>query len=199
MAIFAYYKISTVDITTISAVDTVSSTTSGQSINGSPRAITICNNDASGDACTVDLFINSETNADLTDTGTNVNEIANYPTDANVTLTVDGTAATADVFVNEKVYGNSRVLLGVCSARNSDTEIVLQSLFSDGLQNTPLLDNENLFTGTRHYILHDVVIPAGSTLVLEQPELNYDSTLYSLKFKLTSVSGSQIANIKVEY
>lgn len=199
MAIFAYYKISTVDITTISAVDTVSSTTSGQSINGSPRAITICNNDASGDACAVDLFINSETNADLTDTGTNVNEIANYPTDGNVTLTVDGTAATADVFVNEKVYGNSRVLLGVCNARNSDTEIVLQSLFSDGLQNTPLLDNENLFTGTRHYILHDVVIPGGSTLVLEQPELNYDSTLYSLKFKLTSVSGSQIANIKVEY
>ena len=196
MAIFAYYKISTVDITTISAADSVSSDYPvglSQSMQGSPKAITICNNDASGDACTVDLFINSETNADLTDTGTNVNEIANYPTDANVTLTVDGTAATADVFVNEKVYGNSRVLLGVCNARNSDTEIVLQSLAET------ILDNENLFTGTRHYILHDVVIPGGSTLVLEQPELNYDSTLYSLKFKLTSVSSSQIANIKVEY
>ena len=194
MATFTYYKISTVDITTISAVDTVSSTTSGQSINGSPRAITICNNDASGDACTVDLFINSESGVDITDTGTNVNEIANYKTTNSVTLTVDGTSATDDLFKSEQVWKSDGTLFGTCTSVTNTTTLV----FSGGISQD-VLDNADLYTGTRYYILHDVVIPGGSTLLLEQPELNYDSTLYSLKFKLTSVSSSQIANIKVEY
>jgi len=197
MATFAYYKISTVDITTISAADSVSSDYPvglSQSMQGSPRAITICNNDASGDACTVDLFINSETNADLTDTGTNVNEIANYKTTNSVTLTVDGTSATDDLFKSEQVWKSDGTLFGTCTSVTNTTTLV----FSGGISQD-VLDNADLYTGTRYYILHDVVIPGGSTLLLEQPELNYDSTLYSLKFKLTSVSSSQIANIKVEY
>lgn len=197
MATFAYYKISTVDITTISAADSVSSDYPvglSQSMQGSPRAITICNNDASGDACTVDLFINSESGADITDTGTNANEIANYETTSSVTLTVDGTSATDDLFKSEQVWKSDGTLFGTCSSVTNTTTLV----FSGGISQT-ILDNADLYTGTRYYILHDVVIPGGSTLLLEQPELNYDSTLYSLKFKLTSVSSSQIANIKVEY
>mgnify|MGYP003150982433 FL=1 len=197
MATFAYYKISTVDITTISAADSVSSDYPvglSQSMQGSPRAITICNNDASGDACTVDLFINSESGADITDTGTNVNEIANYKTTNSVTLTVDGTSATDDLFKSEQVWKSDGTLFGTCTSVTNTTTLV----FSGGISQD-VLDNADLYTGTRYYILHDVVIPGGSTLLLEQPELNYDSTLYSLKFKLTSVSSSQIANIKVEY
>jgi len=49
------------------------------------------------------------------------------------------------------------------------------------------------------YILHDVVIPGGSTLILEKPEINYDSSIYALKFKLTSVAETQLVDIKVEY
>ena len=197
MATFAYYKISAVDITTISAADSVSSDYPvglSQSMQGSPRAITICNNDASGDACTVDLFINSESGADITDTGTNVNEIANYKTTNSVTLTVDGTSATDDLFKSEQVWKSDGTLFGTCTSVTNTTTLV----FSGGISQD-VLDNADLYTGTRYYILHDVVIPGGSTLLLEQPELNYDSTLYSLKFKLTSVSSSQIANIKVEY
>tara|TARA_B100001113_G_C20989428_1_gene569838 strand:- start:354 stop:947 length:594 start_codon:yes stop_codon:yes gene_type:complete len=197
MATFTYYKISTVDITTISAADSVSSdypVSLSQSMQGSPRAITICNNDASGDACTVDLFINSESGADITDTGTNVNEIANYKTTNSVTLTVDGTSATDDLFKSEQVWKSDGTLFGTCTSVTNTTTLV----FSGGISQD-VLDNADLYTGTRYYILHDVVIPGGSTLLLEQPELNYDSTLYSLKFKLTSVSSSQIANIKVEY
>ena len=45
----------------------------------------------------------------------------------------------------------------------------------------------------------NLVIPGGSTLLLEKPELNYDSTIYALKFQLTSVAATQLVDIKVEY
>tara|TARA_R100001463_G_scaffold87235_1_gene141936 strand:+ start:676 stop:1278 length:603 start_codon:yes stop_codon:yes gene_type:complete len=200
MALFEYYKVSTTDLTTISALDAVTTSydsgpiNSAQVVKGSPKIITICNADESGDACTVELLINSEFGTNITDTGTNANEITNHVTSSSLTLTVDGTAATDDVFTGEKVYKSDGTLFGTCTARNSGTEIV----FGSGISQI-LADNDDLYTGTRYHLLHNVVIPGGSTLVLEQPELNYDSTLYSLKFRLTSVSGSQIVNIKVEY
>ena len=194
---FSYYKVSTTDITTISAVDTVN--TAGtlypvSSVKGSPKSITLCNRDDSGDNCTIDLFIVSQFGTNITDTGTNANEADNYTTSSSVTLTVDGTAATTDTFANEKVWKSDGTLFGTCTARNSNTEIV----FGGGLSQT-LSDNADLYTGTRYYLLHDVVIPGGSTLLLEQLELSYDSTIYALKFKLTSVSGTQLVDIKVEY
>ena len=115
MATFAYYNISTASATTISAIDAVSSTTITNDIKGPPRYVTLCNKDASGDNCTVDLYID-----------------------------------------------------------NSDSS-------------------------KTYYILHDLVIPGGATLLLESPELNYDSTIYALKFQLTSVAATQLVDIKVEY
>ena len=35
--------------------------------------------------------------------------------------------------------------------------------------------------------------------MLEKPELNYDSTIFALKFKLTSVSDTQLVDIKVQH
>ena len=58
---------------------------------------------------------------------------------------------------------------------------------------------ENSDSTSIFYILHDVVIPGGSTLVLEKPEINYDSSIYALKFKLTSVAATQLVDIKIEY
>ena len=107
MATFAYYKITTTDATTISAKEI-----------GDPKSITLCNLDASGDDCTIDLY--------LEDGG------------------------------------------------GSDTQ-------------NPI------------YILHDVVIPGGATLVLERPEILYDSIAYGLTVLLTSVSATQLLDVKVAY
>jgi len=188
---FAHYNISTADITTISAVDSVADSLA---VQGSPKYITLCNKDASGDACVVDLYIVSQLGTDITDTGTNANETDNYTTESSVTLTVDGTAATDDVFKNQQVWKSDGTLFGTCTARNSNTEIV----FTRGIEQN-LVDNADLYTGSRYYILHDVSIPKGTTLLLEGPELNYDSTTYALAFKLTSVSASQLVDIKVTY
>ncbi len=116
MASFKYFNVSTDSAVEITAKDTVDLSNLTNKITGPPQYVTICNNDASGDECTVDLFLE------------------------NTALTVSNVS-----------------------------------------------------------ILHDVVIPGGSTLVLEPPELNYDSTVYALKFKLTSVTSSQLVDIKVQY
>jgi len=186
---FAHYKVTTATTVTVSAVDTAFG-----DVLGSPKSMTICNLDASGDACIIDLYVASQFGTDITDTGTNANETDNYITTSSVTLTVDGTAATADTFVDEKVWKSDGTLFGTCTARNSDTELV----FGGGLLQI-LEDNDSLYTGTRHYILHSVTIPSGTTLVLEKPELDYDSTIYSLKFLLNSVSATQLIDIKLTY
>ena len=49
------------------------------------------------------------------------------------------------------------------------------------------------------YILHDVVIPGGATLVLEHPEILFDSIAYNLVVKLLTVSGTQLLDVKVAY
>ena len=103
MATFAYYKITTTDATTISAKEI-----------GDPKSITLCNLDADGSDCTIDLYLQDDTLDDI-------------------------------------------------------------------------------------YILHDVVIPGGSTLVLEHPEILYDSIAYGLVVNLTSVSATQLLDVKVAY
>ena len=103
MATFAYYKITTTDATTISAKEI-----------GDPKSITLCNLDADGSDCTIDLYLQDDTLDDI-------------------------------------------------------------------------------------YILHDVVIPGGSTLVLEHPEILYDSIAYGLAVLLTSVSATQLLDVKVAY
>ena len=115
MSTFAYYNVTSASATVISAIDSVSATDTIASIKGSPTCVTICNKDATGDSCVVDLYI------------------------------------------------------------------------------------ENSDASKTYYILHDITIPGGATLILEKPELSYDSTLYKLKFQLTSVADTQLVDIKVQY
>lgn len=201
MPSYAYYNVSTEDVTTlVSANSSVASVASDYANNPdgiqeyleSPKSITICNSDASGDDITVELYIASAVSTNITDTGVNVNEIANYITSSSVTLTVDGTGATEPVFINEKVYKSDGTLIGIGTDVPSGTSIV----FGGGIE-ADVLDNTDLYTGTQYHILHDVVIPGGSTLVLDEAELAYNSNDYHLKFKLSTVSGGQIACIKV--
>ena len=188
---FAYYNVSTADKVTLSAVDSVADTLA---IKGPPKYITLCNKDASGDACVIDLYIVSQVGTDITATGTLANETDNHPTTNAVPLTVDGTTATDDLFKNEQVWKSDGTLYGTCTTVGSGTLINFANGISQIIQN-----NRELSTGTRYYILHDVSIPKGHTLVLESPELDYDSTMYALNFLLTSVSATQLVDIKVTY
>ena len=188
---FAYYNISTTDKTTISAVDTIVDTLA---LQGPPKSMTICNSTVVANTCAVDLYIVSQFGTDIRDTGTDANEIDNYATSSSVTLTVDGTGATDSIFKNEKVWKSDGTLFGTCTSVTNTTTLV----FSGGIEQT-LANNDSLYTGSKYYILRDAYIPARHTLVLEESELNYDSTIYSLVFVLRDVSSSQIIDIKVKY
>jgi hypothetical protein len=141
------------------------------------NSITIANIH-SGDA-TVDLYLVSQVGTKITDTGTNSDESDNTATTSSVTLTVDGTAATADVFANEQVWKSDGTLFGTCTARNSDTEIV----FGSGVSQT-LAEDDDLYVGTRYYIFKSLVIPTGQTLKLESDEVSFDNKIYNLYVKL---------------
>ena len=178
-----YYNVSTADKTTLSAV--------GQD---PPKSITLCNRDLSGDNCLVNIYILSKVGTSIVDSGTNSDETDNYTTTSSVTLTVDGTSATDEIFKNEKVWKSDGTLFGTCTSVDSTTQLT----FSGGIEQT-LADNTDLYVGTRYYILYKGKIPTGHTLVLEEPELNYDPTIYSLEFLLGDVSAAQAVDIKVTH
>ena len=142
-------------------------------------SISISNVDNSN-AATIELYLLDISGSNIIDTGTNSNEGENAITTSSVTLTVDGTAATADIFENENVYNSSGDLIGLCTARNSDTEIV----FGNGIDIT-LPNNTDLYTGARIYILKNVVIPVGSSLWLQGKEIKFGRGDFALYIKTT--------------
>tara|TARA_R110002020_G_scaffold285238_4_gene500784 strand:+ start:987 stop:1838 length:852 start_codon:yes stop_codon:yes gene_type:complete len=146
----------------------------------------ISNVDGSDDV-TCTLYLTSQVGSDITDTGTNANEADNPVGTASVTLTVDGTAATSDVFANERVYKSDGTLFGICTARNSNTEIV----FGGGLEQI-LANNADLYTGTRYTIFDQINIPAKSTLKLEQDEISFDNAKFDLYAKSGDANGQLV-------
>lgn len=94
---------------------------------------------------------------------------------SSVTLTVKTVNATADIFLNERVYDKYGAFQGVCTAVNSVTEIV----FAGGLEKAITL-NEGLFTGSRYNLLKGLSIPATSTLKLDSDEISFDKSIYDL-------------------
>lgn len=151
-------------------------------MNGNYSSCLITN--AHSSAVTVLLQLVSQLGSDITDTGTNANESDNAATTSSVTLTVDGTAATSDAFANEKVYKSDGTLLGICTARNSDTEIV----FGGGLEQV-LANNDDLYTGKRYFLLNAISIPANTVLKLESDEISFDSAKYDLHAQSSNASG----------
>jgi len=109
---------------------------------------------------------------------------------ANTAVTTIAAKQVLDVGV-DTVTGSALPLVGsprsiVFCNRDADGSACTIDLYIDG-------------TSSTIYILHDVVIPGGSTLVLERPEINYDTIVYALKFELKSVSATQLVDIKLEY
>ena len=48
-----------------------------------------------------------------------------------------------------------------------------------------------------YYLLKNVILPAGHTLILDDKELSYNSNKYSLYFKLNSVAAGEAVDVSV--
>ena len=127
---------------------------------------------------TVNLYLTSQVGTDITST-TVVAAEEEAASASSVTLTVKTYAATADAFLNEKVYKSDGTLFGTCTAVNEDVEIV----FGGGISQT-LANNDSLYVGTKYYIFKSLVLPTGQTLKLESNEISFDNRIYSLYVKL---------------
>ena len=142
----------------------------------------IANTDASA-AVTLDLYLVSQSSTDITSTTVLAAETEAAST-SSVTLTVDTVSATADMFLNERVYVVKSAsdmatqiveFVGVCTAVSDTTTLV----FSGGLE-AAITNNDVLYTGTRYNILKTLSIPVASTLKLESNEISFNNSFYDL-------------------
>jgi len=150
----------------------------------------LANNHASSDV-TIDLYLTSQLGSDITDTDTNVNFGSGYATTTNnQVIVVDngGTAGTSDMFLQERVYLSTGAFVGTCTTFTSATSIT----FKEGIE-TALTNDDSLYTGTRYYILNNVVIPNGSSLKLDGDEFSIDNNRY----KMYILSNSSTGNIDI--
>ena len=145
--------------------------------------LSLCNIHAT-DTVTVDLYVASQVTTDVTSTTVVAAETEAVST-SSVTLTVKTVAATADAFLDEKVYKSDGTLFGTCTARTNSTTLV----FSGGLSSA-ITEDDVLFTGTRYYILKSYVLPANATLILEKNELRVDPQIYTMYIKLSAADSA---------
>ena len=148
----------------------------------------VITNSHATDAITVDLYATSQLSTDITTTGVYAAETEAVST-SSVALTVDdgtGSASdgTSDMFLNEQVWKSDGTLFGTCTTFNSTILLT----FSGGLSNA-ITNNDILFTGTRYYILNNVVIPNGASLKLERDEINFNNISYYLYIKSDTAAG----------
>tara|TARA_R100000315_G_scaffold44183_1_gene19722 strand:+ start:770 stop:1153 length:384 start_codon:yes stop_codon:yes gene_type:complete len=118
-----------------------------------------------------------------------------------VTTTADQTISAKDTTATTTDYESGTYITegtgtSVESVKGAPTSIVITNIDANG----PVTFHLWLSDGTTdRYIMYKYVLPFTSTLVLEHPEINYDSFTYDLKFKLTSVAASEQVDIKVQY
>ena len=144
----------------------------------SPTSMTLC---ATATAV-IDLYLVDKTGNDLTDTTINAAE-AEAASTSSVTLNVDGTVPTNDRVLNERIYKSDGTFFGVATSWTDASPDTI--VFSGGLENA-IADDDDLYRGTRYYILHTLSIPLGSTLKLEGDEVNFPIHKYDLYAKLDS-------------
>ena len=140
------------------------------------------NIDASA-AVSIDLYVTEQDGTKLRQaaayegtTPTKINLTAGYAiTSDSQAVVVDTTAATADIFLNERVYKSDGTFVGKCTAVGSTTGMT----FGGGLE-IALANNDDLYTGARFYILNNVVIPNGASLKLGADDIFFDTNAYTL-------------------
>jgi hypothetical protein len=136
----------------------------------------------------VDLYVASQVTTDVTDTGSQVNFVAGYAATTSsqaIVIENSGIAATSDMFLNERVYKDDGTFISTCTTFTDENNIT----FSSGLE-VALVNDGDLYTGTRYYILKGVNVPANTTLVLEQNELRVDPDTYIMYIKSSNASGN---------
>ena len=138
-------------------------------------------------AIDLDLFITSKNLTDTTSTTVLAAETEAASASA-VTLTVDTVNATADVFLDERVYitkANGQVVfVGVCTGVTNVTTLV----FAGGLEHA-ITDDDILRTGSRYSLFTDLTIPTGSSLKLEANEISFDVSMFDLFTRSSNSSG----------
>jgi len=143
--------------------------------NSDLKSVVFSNVHGSNTTMVIDLWVTEQYGSDIEDTGININEALGYSSGTDsVTVTVDGTAATADL-VGEKIWKDDGTLIGTCTARNSDTEIVFSGGLSQDVNN-----NDDLYIGIDHYFLNNVGIPGKSSLKLEENEFSFPPDSYKM-------------------
>lgn len=141
------------------------------------------------------LYLTSQLGSDITDTDTNVNLSAGYPTTIdNQVIVVDngGTAGTADMFLNEKVYLSTGLEVGVVTTFGSATSLT----FAGGLTNK-LVNDASLFTGSRYEMLKSVEVPAGTAFKLQPEDFKFNTQDYKMYINCSNSSG--LVNIITRY
>ena len=83
--------------------------------------------------------------------------------------------ASDDVFLNEKIWKSDGTFIGTCTAVGGSAGMT----FGGGLEKA-LTNNDSLYTGTKFYILNNVVIPNGASLKLESNEFQFNSDSYKM-------------------
>ena len=147
----------------------------------------ISNTDATANVAFT-FWLTSQLGSDITSTTVLAAETEAAST-SSVTLTVDTVSATADLFLNERVYKSDGTFFGVCTAVNSTTEIV----FAGGLESA-ITNNDVLHTGTRYTLLNKTQIPYFATIKLEQDEISFDNSKFDLYAKSNDTDGQITLN-----
>jgi len=87
-------------------------------------------------------------------------------------------AASDDVFLNERVYSSDGTFHGICTAVASSTSLT----FGGGLVKS-LANNTLLHVGSRFHLLKNAVIPVGTTLSIGYDDFGFDNNNYNLYIK----------------
>jgi len=152
----------------------------------SPSSITLSATSAS---TVIDLWLTCIDGKYITDTTINAHE-AEAASDSSVTLNVDNTVPTNDLVVGERIYKSDSTFFGVATSFADASPDTIT--FSGGLENA-IANNDDLYTGSRFYILESVVIPVGSTLKLDSDEISFSLGEFAMYAKLDSGSVDLIA------
>ena len=89
--------------------------------------------------------------------------------------------ASDDVFLNEQVWKSDGTLFGTCTAVGGSAGMT----FSGGIASA-MVDDDDLYVGTRYHILKSYVLPTNTTLVLEKNELRVDPDTYTMYIELSA-------------
>ena len=166
---------------------------SGQNITGTSKVV-ITTRDGSFNSlllasvhdsigATVNLYYASQVGTDITDTLSEVNGTFAKGLTTAVALTNTGTAATSDMFLNERVYRSDGTFVGICTVFTGAASIT----FGGGLE-VALANDDDLYTGARYHVLKATSVPVGTSLVLDSNDIDFNNTEYKLYITLTAGS-----------